>query len=69
MKGIKVRKEIEMKGEVKLRGRVMKIGGLKEKMIEKLRGGIKKVMIKEEKEKDMEEIKENVKKNIEIVKV
>jgi ATP-dependent Lon protease len=58
-----------MTGEVTLRGRVLPIGGLKEKLLAALRGGIKKVLIPEENEKDLAEIPANVKEGLEIVAV
>ena len=58
-----------MTGEVTLRGRVLPIGGLKEKLLAALRGGIKKVLIPEENQKDLAEIPENVKQGLEIVPV
>ncbi|MCO5145495.1 MAG: endopeptidase La [Aquamicrobium sp.] len=67
--GIPVRKDIAMTGEVTLRGRVLPIGGLKEKLLAALRGGIKKVLIPEENAKDLAEIPENVKNALEIVPV
>ncbi len=67
--GIAVRKDIAMTGEVTLRGRVLPIGGLKEKLLAALRGGIVKVLIPKENEKDLAEIPENVKKGLEIVAV
>lgn len=67
--GIPVRKDIAMTGEVTLRGRVLPIGGLKEKLLAALRGGIKKVLIPEENAKDLAEIPDNVKNNLEIVPV
>ncbi|ABX62175.1 endopeptidase La [Brucella canis] len=67
--GISVRKDIAMTGEVTLRGRVLPIGGLKEKLLAALRGGIKKVLIPEENAKDLAEIPDNVKNNLEIVPV
>jgi len=69
MTGIPVRKDIAMTGEVTLRGRVLPIGGLKEKLLAALRGGIKKVLIPEENAKDLPEIPDNVKNEIEIVPV
>lgn len=65
--GIPVHKDIAMTGEITLRGRVLPIGGLKEKLLAALRAGIKKVLIPAENEKDLEEIPENVKKGMEIV--
>ncbi|HQV04191.1 MULTISPECIES: endopeptidase La [unclassified Novosphingobium] len=67
--GIPVRKDIAMTGEVTLRGRVLAIGGLKEKLLAALRGGIKTVLIPEENVKDLAEIPANVKDGLEIVPV
>ncbi len=67
--GIPVRKDIAMTGEVTLRGNVLPIGGLKEKLMAALRGGIKKVMIPEENAKDLPEIPDNVKAGMEIIPV
>ena len=67
--GIPVRPDVAMTGEVTLRGRVLPIGGLKEKLLAALRGGIKKVLIPEENQKDLAEIPENVKQGLEIVPV
>ncbi|MBC7147309.1 MAG: endopeptidase La [Thioclava marina] len=67
--GIPVRKDIAMTGEVSLRGNAMPIGGLKEKLLAALRGGIKTVFIPEENEKDLAEIPDNVKEGLEIVPV
>jgi len=67
--GIKVRKDVAMTGEVTLRGRVLPIGGLKEKLLAALRGGIKKVLIPAENEKDLKDIPDNVKEGLEIVTV
>jgi ATP-dependent Lon protease len=58
-----------MTGEVTLRGKVLPIGGLKEKLLAALRGGIKKVLIPVENEKDLAEIPDNVKEGLEIVPV
>jgi ATP-dependent Lon protease len=58
-----------MTGEVTLRGRVLPIGGLKEKLLAALRGGLKKVLIPEENAKDLAEIPDNVKNGLEIVPV
>ncbi|MGI9484235.1 MAG: endopeptidase La [Hyphomicrobiales bacterium] len=69
MTGIPVRKDIAMTGEVTLRGRVLPIGGLKEKLLAAHRGGIKKVLIPEENAKDLAEIPDNVKDGLEIVPV
>ncbi len=67
--GIPVRKDIAMTGEVTLRGNVLAIGGLKEKLLAALRGGIKTVMIPQENEKDLTEIPDNVKEGLEIIPV
>lgn len=67
--GIAVRSEVAMTGEVTLRGRVLPIGGLKEKLLAALRGGIKTVLIPEENVKDLAEIPDNVKDGLEIVPV
>ena len=67
--GIPIRADIAMTGEVTLRGRVLPIGGLKEKLLAALRGGIKKVLIPEENAKDLADIPANVKNGLEIVPV
>ncbi len=67
--GIPVRKDLAMTGEVTLRGRVLAIGGLKEKLLAALRGGIKTVLIPEENVKDLAEIPDNVKAGLEIIPV
>ena len=67
--GIPVRKDIAMTGEVTLRGNVLGIGGLKEKLLAALRGGLKTVMIPEENVKDLPEIPDNVKAGLEIIPV
>ena len=67
--GIPVRKDIAMTGEITLRGRVLPIGGLKEKLLAALRGGITKVLIPEDNAKDLADIPENVKNALEIVPV
>jgi ATP-dependent Lon protease len=67
--GIPVRKDIAMTGEVTLRGNASAIGGLKEKLLAALRGGIKTVLIPEENEKDLPEIPDNVKEGLEIIPV
>jgi ATP-dependent Lon protease len=69
MTGIPVRKDVAMTGEITLRGRVLPIGGLKEKLLAALRAGIKKVMIPEENAKDLAEIPDNVKSEMEIIPV
>ncbi|MCT8328979.1 endopeptidase La [Albidovulum sediminis] len=66
---IPVRKDIAMTGEVTLRGNVLAIGGLKEKLLAALRGGIKTVLIPEENAKDLPEIPDNVKAGLEIIPV
>lgn len=67
--GIPVRKDIAMTGEVTLRGNALAIGGLKEKLLAALRGGIKTVLIPEENEKDLAEIPDNVKNGLTIIPV
>ena len=67
--GIPVRKDIAMTGEVTLRGNASAIGGLKEKLLAALRGGIKTVLIPQENEKDLAEIPENVKQGLQIIPV
>jgi ATP-dependent Lon protease len=67
--GIPVRRDIAMTGEITLRGRVLPIGGLKEKLLAALRGGITTVLIPKENEKDLAEIPDNVKKGLKIIPV
>jgi ATP-dependent Lon protease len=67
--GNPVRKDVAMTGEITLRGRVLPIGGLKEKLLAALRGGIKTVLIPEENEKDIQELPDNVKNSLTIVPV
>ena len=67
--GIPIRGDVAMTGEITLRGEVTEIGGLKEKLLAALRGGIKTVLIPEENVKDLQEIPENVKNGLEIVPV
>jgi ATP-dependent Lon protease len=69
LSGIAVRKEVAMTGEVNLRGSVLPIGGLKEKLLAALRGGIKIVLIPDENVKDLAEIPDNVKNGLEIIPV
>lgn len=64
-----VRKDVAMTGEITLQGRVLPIGGLKEKLLAALRGGIKTVIIPKENEKDLSEIPDNVKKGMKIIPV
>jgi ATP-dependent Lon protease len=66
---IPVRKDIAMTGEVTLRGNVLAIGGLKEKLLAALRGGITTVLIPEENSKDLPEIPDNVKNGLTIIPV
>ena len=67
--GVAVHKDIAMTGEISLRGRVLAIGGLKEKLLAALRAGIKTVLIPEENEKDLAEIPDNVKTGMKIIPV
>jgi ATP-dependent Lon protease len=67
--GIEIRKDIAMTGEINLRGYVTAIGGLKEKLLAALRGGIKTVLIPKDNEKDLADIPDKVKKNLEIIPV
>ncbi|UWP99459.1 endopeptidase La [Aliiroseovarius crassostreae] len=67
--GIPVRKDIAMTGEVSLRGNALAIGGLKEKLLAALRGGIKTVLIPEENEKDLPDLPDSVKDGLEIIPV
>ena len=66
---IPVRKDVAMTGEITLRGRVLPIGGLKEKMLAALRGGVKTVLIPEDNVKDLADIPDNVKNALEIISV
>ncbi|WP_066656003.1 MULTISPECIES: endopeptidase La [unclassified Sphingomonas] len=67
--GVPVRKDVAMTGEVTLRGRVLPIGGLKEKLLAALRGGITTVLIPQENEKDLAEIPPNIREGLKIVPV
>ncbi len=67
--GIPVRKDIAMTGEITLRGRVLPIGGLKEKLLAALRGGLKTVLIPKDNEKDLADIPDNVKRGLKIIPV
>ncbi|PNG26456.1 endopeptidase La [Methylocella silvestris] len=67
--GIPIRRDIAMTGEITLRGRILPIGGLKEKLLAALRGGLKKVLIPEENAKDLVDIPNSVKNALEIVPV
>ncbi|WP_371169777.1 endopeptidase La [Aliiroseovarius sp. 2305UL8-7] len=67
--GIPVKKDIAMTGEVTLRGNALAIGGLKEKLLAALRGGVKTVLIPQENEKDLREIPDNVKEGLTIIPV
>ena len=67
--GIPVRRDVSMTGEITLRGRVLPIGGLKEKMIAALRAGVKKVLIPFDNVKDLADIPDNIKNKIEIVEI
>ena len=67
--GIAVRKDVAMTGEITLRGRVLAIGGLKEKLLAALRGGIKTVLIPKENEKDLAEVPDNVKDGLDIIPI
>src|SRR5438034_928485 len=69
MTGIPARRDVAMTGEITLRGRVLPIGGLKEKLLAAARGGMKTVLIPEENAKDLVEINDSIKKGLEIVPV
>ncbi len=69
MTGIPVRRDVAMTGEITLRGRILPIGGLKEKLLAALRGGIKTVLIPEDNAKDLADIPDNVKNGLEIIPV
>jgi ATP-dependent Lon protease len=67
--GIPVRRDVAMTGEITLRGRVLPIGGLKEKLLAALRAGITTVFIPKDNEKDLAEIPDNVKKHVKLIPV
>ena len=67
--GISIKKDVAMTGEITLRGRVLPIGGLKEKLLAALRGGIKTAIIPDENEKDLKDIPQNVKDGLNIIPV
>jgi ATP-dependent Lon protease len=67
--GIPTQRDVAMTGEVTLRGRVLPIGGLKEKLLAALRGGIKKVLIPEDNAKDLVDLPKSVKEGMEIIPV
>jgi ATP-dependent Lon protease len=67
--GVPLRKDVAMTGEITLRGRVLAIGGLKEKLLAALRSGIKTVLIPEENAKDLADVPDNVKGALEIIPV
>ncbi len=69
MTGIPIRKDVAMTGEITLRGRVLPIGGLKEKLLAALRGGIKTVLIPEENAKDLVDVNDSIKSGLDIIPV
>lgn len=69
LSGIPIKRDVAMTGEITLRGRVLPIGGLKEKLLAALRGGIKTVIIPQENKKDLAEIPDKVKKGLKIIPV
>jgi ATP-dependent Lon protease len=69
MTGIPVKRDVAMTGEITLRGNVLAIGGLKEKLLAASRGGIKKVIIPQDNLRDLKDIPESIKKNLEIIPV
>jgi ATP-dependent Lon protease len=69
MTGIPVRRDVAMTGEITLRGRVLPIGGLKEKLLAALRGGIKTVLIPEENAKDLVDVNDSIKRGLDIIPV
>jgi ATP-dependent Lon protease len=66
---VPVKSSVAMTGEITLRGRVLPIGGLKEKMIAAHRGGIETILIPKENERDLADIPQNIKRNLEIIPV
>lgn len=69
MTGIPIRRDIAMTGEITLRGRILEIGGLKEKLLAATRAGIKTVFIPKDNEKDLAEIPDNIKGTLQIIPV
>jgi ATP-dependent Lon protease len=69
LSGIPVRRDVAMTGEMTLRGRVLPIGGLKEKLLAALRAGVTTVLIPQENERDLAEIPDNVKKGLKLIPV
>jgi len=67
--GIPVRSEVAMTGEITLRGQVLAIGGLKEKLLAAHRGGIKTIVIPDENKKDLKEIPDNIKESLNVIPV
>lgn len=67
--GVPVRRDVAMTGEVTLRGRVLPIGGLKEKLLAAMRGGITTVLIPQENEKDLAEIPANIREGLKIIPI
>jgi ATP-dependent Lon protease len=67
--GVPIRKDLAMTGEITLRGRVTAIGGLKEKLLAALRSGVKTVLIPQENEKDLADVPDNVKSQLEIIPI
>ena len=67
--GIAVRREVAMTGEITLRGRILPVGGLKEKLLAASRGGLKTVLVPRDNEKDLPEIPDNIKRGLEIISI